>query len=434
MESSSTKVLSRNKDEKNPMVRYLTFFVVMIISLSIGIFIGREFDTGFLSDLGSGIDRYRVIGDVSGDSANVREINFDHFWNVWNTMVTSYVDKDAATEKEMFYGAIKGLVSSYGDPATIFLDPEETELFNKSTMGNYFSGIGAELGYNKEGRIIVISPIKGSPAIAAGIRAGDMILAVDDEDIAPDANIYDVVMRIRGEEGTTVKLVVYSEERGEPTEIEITRGEITIPSMEFKASELDSDYALVDISRFTDTNLNDWQKNWDGMVDRYLQGNYKGMIIDVRGNPGGYLNAAVYAANDFLQRDKIVYQSENRQGKTTSFKVTRSGRLLDIPVVILVNEGSASASEILAGALQLNDRAVVVGVPTYGKGTAQEIVEFKDGSTLHITVMKWLLPDGSWLSRENNIVPDHEIELTEEDFKVGNDPQMQKAVEVIKTL
>ncbi len=425
--------LAQNKDiESKKIKRVVSYILPIFISLSLGIFIGRTYDAD-LNSTEQNTTRFRLTGDVFGEDADIEDLDFNLFWSVWNTMKTNYVDSDIATEEDMFYGAVKGLVDSYGDPATVFLDPEETDLYNDSISGNYFSGIGAELGY-RDGQIVVISPIKGSPAIDAGVRAGDIISAVDGVDILPTDSIYDIVMKIRGEKGTDVKITVYHPGQTSPTDITITRGEITIPSMDFEVSEIDSNYAIFDISRFTESTLGEWNETWDQMVQTYLDGNYKGLIIDLRANPGGYLNAAVYAANDFLEKGKIVYQLENRAGEISEFKVTRKGNLLDVPVVILVNEGSASASEIFSGALQLNDRAKVVGVPTYGKGTAQEILDLNDGSTLHITVLKWLLPDGSWLNHDNNIVPDFEVEFTEEDFISGSDPQMEKAIDVIKDL
>ncbi len=414
-------------------ISVLTTIVLIVVTFSIGVYAGREIlptsSDLFKSDPPE--SQYEITGDLNGEDQDLQQLDFDLFWRVWQQMRAEYVDESKADEKEMFYGAIKGFVNSYDDPATVFLTPEETEDFNKSSAGSYFSGIGAELGY-KEGQIVVISPIKGSPAIAAGIRPGDIILAVDGEPIDPNETIYDIVLKIRGEAGTKVALTILHPGENETTIIEVTRGEIDVPSMEFILSKQDKKIAIFDVSRFTDATPQEWKNNWDKLVEDFQASSAEGIIIDLRGNPGGYITSAVHAAEEFLAEDLIISKMESRNGSVTEYKVEREGKLLDVPVVILVNEGSASASEILSGALQKNDRAEVIGKKTYGKGTAQDVVDLPDGSSLHITIMKWLLPDGQWLNPDNPIAPDMEVELTDEDFKEGVDPQMDKAVETIQ--
>ncbi len=350
------------------------------------------------------------------------------FWSVWDVMQSDFVNPEDITIEDMQYGAIKGLVDAYGDPATIFLTPEETESFNSTNEGKYFEGIGAELGY-EDNNIIVVSPIDGSPAKAAGIRPGDYILAVDGEEIHRGANIYEVVNLIRGEAGTVVILTVLHKGDMQSSEIEITRGEITVPSMSFEYKE---DIAYIDIARFTDSSYVSWIRAWDKVVDEINENGTKKIIIDLRGNPGGYFDAAVYVADDFLSGTQTISFQEDGKGKKHTFSSKKGGDLTDAKLVILVDAGSASASEILSGALSQNERAIVVGESTYGKGTAQAIENFTDGSSLHVTVFKWLLPDESWINRDNPIVPDFEIEFTTEDFTNGEDPQLEKALELLK--
>lgn len=353
-------------------------------------------------------------------------------WDVWDTLKNQYVDEGKVVDDEMYYGAIKGLVNSVGDSATIFLDPKETEEFNKSVEGKAFEGIGAELAY-ENGRIVVVAPLKGSPAIKAGIKPGDIIFKVDDKEITSNETIFDVVAKIRGEAGTKVKLNVLHKGELRPVDIEIVRGEIDVPSMELKSSDNLEGVSILRISRFTDESVSVWKANWDKNIKAIAASKAKGLIIDLRGNPGGYFDSAIYAGEDFLPKGTIMAKQTNRSGDEEIFRVDRDGRLLNIPIVVLVDDGSASASEILAGMLQQNKRATVVGENTYGKGTAQTIVNYGDGSTLHITILKWLLPDGNWLNRENPIKPDVVQDYPEDEYKKGNDVQLKKAEELIKS-
>jgi carboxyl-terminal processing protease len=353
--------------------------------------------------------------------------NMNLFWSIWDIMQSEFVNPTEVTTEDMQYGAIKGLVDSYGDPATVFLTPEETSAFNDTSEGKIFEGIGAELGY-EEGNIIVVSPIDGSPAKAAGIRPGDYILAVDGEEIKTGDNIYEVVNMIRGESGSTVTLTILHRGDLESTDIEIIRGQITVPSMSL---EFKGDIAYIDLARFTDSSYPSWINNWNNIVDEIVDKDVKKIILDLRGNPGGYFDAAVYAADDFLSGTETVAYQEDGRGKRQTFSSTKGGKLTDVELVILVDAGSASASEILAGALSQNSVATVVGENTYGKGTAQAIEEFSDGSSLHVTIYKWLLPDQTWINRDNPIVPDYVIEYSTEDFTEGEDPQLDKAIELL---
>jgi len=359
-----------------------------------------------------------------------RNVDINLFWEVWNILEARYVEKDKVTEEEKIYGAVKGLVDSYGDQATVFLTPEETKSFNDSNSGKYFEGIGAELGYDN-GAIIIVTPLDGSPAKEAGIRAGDYILAIDDYEVKNGDNVYEIVQKIRGEAGTKVKLKVLHKGDLEPVEIDITRGEITVPSITLSYVGDKKDVAYIDIARFTEASLIEWNEKWDEAVEDITSKKINKIVIDLRGNPGGYFDAGVYAADDFLDIGKIISQQEDGKGSVQTFDSKKGGRLIGKKVIVLVDEGSASASEIFAGALQQNKVATVVGNKTYGKGTAQSIIDLSGGSSLHVTILKWLLPDGSWLNRENSITPDVIIENTKEDFIKGIDKQYNRALELI---
>lgn len=417
---------SQSDDKAIKKVGYVIFVVMLFVA---GVITGRSvkgLDAFNVSNVLND-SKLEIKGDAKGDSAPA-SIDFDLYWRVWDATSARYVDEEKTDESKMFYDSIKGMVSAYGDPHTIFLDPTETSDFNNSNSGNFFSGIGAELGYADNWPIIV-SPLKGSPALEAGIRPGDKILAVDGVDVKVDDSIFELATIIRGEKGTDVVLTVLHKGDTQPVDVTITRDSITVPSMEVT---MDGDTAVLEVSRFTEASVAEWRSKWDSAVDEVVAQGAKGLVLDLRGNPGGYMDAASYAASEFLSKGEIVLQQEDRNGHVREDKVVREGKLQEIPVVILINGGSASASEILAGALQKNDRATVVGEESFGKGTAQDVVEFDDGSSLHVTVLKWLLPDGTWINEDNKIVPDNVVELTDEDFKEGLDPQMDKALELLK--
>lgn len=391
--------------------------MVTVVSFCIGIMFGR-----YIAPTGTDILSFPTS----------KKVDIGLFWDVWDILKDKYVEKDMVSEEDMVYGAVKGLVNSYGDPATVFLTPKETESFNNSNQGKLFEGIGAELGY-LDGNIIIVAPLDGSPAKAAGVRAGDYILSVDDYEVKGGDNVYEIVQKIRGEAGTVVKLTVLHKGEFKPTTLEITRGEITVPSLTLSYVGDSKDVALIDITRFTEASLSEWNAVWDRAVDDIVESGVKKVMLDLRGNPGGFFDAAIYAADDFLDEGKVISQQEDGRGNVQSYDSSKGGRLIGKKVVILVDEGSASASEILAGALQQNGVATVLGVNTYGKGTAQSIVDLRGGSTVHITVLKWLLPDGSWLNRDNPIKPDVVVENSVEDFVKGMDRQYNEGMILINS-
>ncbi len=406
----------------------LTKSLILIVLVFVGGFLlGRHVA---VPGLGGAPSNVVITGDKKGD---VKEVDFDLFWRVWNILSTEYVDAGKVDAEKMFYGAIKGAVGSFDDSATVFLNPKETETFNEGNAGRYFEGIGAELGY-ENGQIVVIAPLSGSPAIKAGIKSGDVILKVDGEEISSSESIYDVVEKIRGKAGTDVVLTILHKGATTVEDITITRGQITVPSIEVKDVNGESSFKVIDVGRFTDSSLDEWKKNWDSGVSSVLGAGTKGVILDLRGNPGGYFDAGTYGANEFLSRGTILAKQADRNGSQREFKASRDGRLMNMPVVILVDGGSASASEILAGAVKQGKNVKIIGEKTYGKGTAQSIINLSGGSSLHITTMKWLLPDGTWLNKENVIVPDIEVKYDENAFMEGRDVQMERAVSELKNM
>ncbi len=368
--------------------------------------------------------------DILND--NKEKVDTTMYWDVWDILRSNYVDSSEISPQDMMYGSIKGLVNSYNDPATVFLTPEETEEFKATSEGKYFQGIGAELGY-ENGNIIVVTPLDGSPAKAAGIRAGDYILAVDDKDITAEDTVYDVVARIRGEEGTKVKLKILHKDSNKPVEVSIERKQITVASMNVEFLENKS-IALFRVNRFTEASYSEWISEWNAKIQEIKDAKVNKIILDLRGNPGGFFDAAIYAADDFLQGGYTISMQQDGKGKIDKYESKDGGNLTEVKLVVLVDGGSASAAEILAGALQQADRATIVGEKTYGKGTAQNVIDLSDGSSLHITTLKWLLPNGNWLNKEEPITPDVIIEFTDEDFIAGKDPQLVEAIKQINKL
>lgn len=420
---SSNPDSSANSSSSNKLLGFVGAVVVLSLVFTIGFFAGKIW--GGVQSIDPDSPIYKIIGQRT--DATVTDLDFNLFWEVWRTLDDRYVETDVSDE-DLYYGAIKGMVSGVGDPVTVFLTPEETEEYNKGNQGK-FEGVGIELGYD-DGNLVVVAPLEGSPAIQAGVRAGDRIIKVDDEDIIGES-IFKVVSLIRGEKGTDVVLTVIHKGGSDSEEITITRDEITVPSVTFDGME--GDIAVIDVDRFTEASLTAWQNRWDEVVSEALAKNPDALIIDLRGNPGGFFNAAIWAAGEFLDNGTLVSKQRDRDGKEVVFNVGRDGRLLDIPIVVLVDEGSASASEILAGALQHYGRAYVIGENTYGKGTAQEIVSFSDRSSLHITIMKWLLPNGETLDKDNVIEPDKVVEYSDDDFTNGDDPQLDEAIEYLNS-
>lgn len=403
---------STKQNNKNNSIIGLGILLVCVFTL--GLVVGRnvDSDTTFLN------------------IASSKDLDLSMFWRVLDITRDSYVDSSKMKNEDLVYGAIKGMVNSLDDPATVFLTPEETEEFNSASEGKYFEGIGAELGYDN-GQIIVVTPLEGSPAKEAGIRPGDYILKIDDYELTSEDTVYDAVSKIRGESGTEVVLNILHKGDLKPVDITIVRREITVPSITLEYTGENDDIALLKLSRFTESTYSEWVRNWDAKVSEIITSKVDKMILDLRGNPGGFFDAAIYAGDEFLPEGFVISKQSDGKNNIQEYASTIRGNLESIEVVVLVNEGSASASEILAGALQNADRAEIIGEKTFGKGTAQKIYDLSDGSSLHLTTLRWLLPNGEQINRESSVKPNVEIELTNDDFVRGLDPQLMKALEIL---
>jgi carboxyl-terminal processing protease len=354
-------------------------------------------------------------------------LDMDEFWTVWHTIQEEYVSIDTVDNQKQSYGAIEGLVDALGDPYSVFMDPTETEEFNSSLNGE-LEGIGAELTV-ENGKLIIVAPLKNSPAEQVGLRSGDYIYMVDDQPTS-EMSLFEAIMTIRGPKDTDVKLTIVREGEDEPLELTITRQEIQVPSVELTEMNAGGKtYAHLSIYQFGD----DTYKEFQDAVRQITLENPDGLILDLRQNGGGYLEASIEVLSEFFDdvRTGVIVKKRNDQNEVT--KTTGSGQLADMPMVVLIDEGSASASEILAGALQDYGRATLIGVQSFGKGSVQELQDLPDGSTLRLTIAKWYTPNDHSIDH-TGITPDVEVK-EDEDAKFGEDSdnQLNAALDYLAT-
>lgn len=357
-------------------------------------------------------------------------IDFSLFWDAWRIIEKKYVDRDDLDRQNMIYGAIAGLLKSLDDPYSVFMEPEESKKFIDD-MGGSFEGIGAEVGIRK-GVLTIIAPLEGMPAQKAGLKAGDKVLKVDDT-LTADLSLDEAVSLIRGQKGTEVVLLITREEWDEAKEIKIIRDTIKIPIIKWEilasgeADGKEDNIAHIQFYHFTENA----SKEFSEVVKEILNSQVKGIVLDLRNNPGGYLETSVDIASWFLPHNEIVVIEDFGNGQDNKYRSKGYGDLEDIPTVILINQGSASASEILAGALRDIKGIKIVGQKSFGKGSVQQLEKLKGGSSIKITVAKWLTPSGLSI-RDEGITPDIEVEITEEDIDEMRDPQLNKALELLK--
>jgi len=355
------------------------------------------------------------------DATMITPVDFDAFWNVWKLIESKYVTNGQLDRQEMVWGGISGLVSSLDDPYSVFFPPKEAELFESSVRGD-FEGVGMEIGI-RDDMLTVVAPLKGTPADKAGIKSGDNILKIGDI-ITSDLAIDEAVNLIRGERGTKVALTIFRKGEGDPFVIEVTRDVIEIPVLETKREN--GGIFVISLYNFSARSEVAFRSALREMIE---SGSTK-LIIDLRGNVGGYLESAVDIASWFLPLGDIVAREKFGTGEETLYKSKGYDIFDKLPLVILVDGGTASASEILAGALREHDKTVLVGQKTYGKGSVQELMDIYKGSSLKLTIANWLTPNGISIS-QNGLDPDFNVELTKEDIEAGRDPQFEKALELL---
>lgn len=402
----------------SPWQKYiLSIGIASLISLNIGWQLGHRDIT--ISRQKSSFLPSIQIKDLS--SNQVSNADMAQFWKVWNIISTKYVEKEKVTPQKLIEGATAGLVNALDDPYSVYLTPEQNKE-SKADLEGKFEGVGMQLGYNDQKQLIVISPLTGSPAENAGIKPGDKIWMIDDKE-TPGITLVEAVDKIRGPKGTKVKLKM-QHENSDLFDVELTRDTIYIKSVEAKLLEGDT-IGYIRINRFGDSTETEWDEAVKTITDKKISK----VIVDVRSNPGGYLETAKYINSDFMTG--TVVAQEDYMGQRTNFPATHPPRLQNTKVIGLINKGSASASEIVAGGLQDRGIAKLVGEKSFGKGTIQEVEDLNGGYGIHLTIAKWLLPSGTWIHKKG-LTPDYEVKIEDSDTNSKKDPQLDKAVELLK--
>jgi len=409
-------------ESKKLLFKYLLFFAIIFALIGSSFIIGyKEGKNGQASrtDTFIPIDRTIIENKFPADG---KSIDFSLFWKVWDLIKSKYVDKSSLNTQDLVYGAIEGMLEATGDPYTTFFDPAETKSFTEDLEGS-FDGIGAELGV-KDGILTVIAPLESSPAEKAGLRAGDKIIKIGDK-ATTDMNVYEAVDLIRGDKGTEIKLIIFRQGDKDTQEVIIIRDTIEIKSVKLEFKE--NNIAYLKINKFGETTYEEFDKAMNEIILREA----KGLILDLRNNPGGLLDRSISIASRLIPKGKIIVIEEDGSGKKTNLNTSGSDKLSQLPTVVLINEGSASAAEILAGAMHDNQGTKLIGKKTFGKGSVQELINLPGSSSAKITIAKWLTPNGDYIM-EKGISPDIEVEMTIDDFNKNKDPQFDKALEVTK--
>jgi len=357
------------------------------------------------------------------------EIDLSLFWETWKKLEEKFVSPEKFDIQKMIYGAISGMVKSLEDPYTTFLNPEDSKKFLEDVTG-YFEGVGMEIGIRK-GQLQVVAPLEGTPAQKAGLRPGDKIIKINDT-LTGDLTIDEAVNLIRGPKGTEVTLTIFREEWQTTKEIKIVRAVIEVPSLKWELKETSEGekIAYLKLYQFSEKASFDFAK----AAIEILNSPAEKIILDLRNNPGGYLEVARDISGWFLERGQTVAIEDFGQDKEQKiYKAKGNARFLQYPIVILINQGSASGSEILAAALRDNRGIKLIGEKSFGKGSVQELENLRGGSSLKITVARWLTPSGEFIT-DKGLEPDIKVEMTEEDYEQDRDPQLDKAIEIIKNL
>jgi carboxyl-terminal processing protease len=395
--------------------------IILVVLIGVSFFIGMQVGRSGDSELSP------LVVESPDAPADVR-VDFSPFWKAWRILDERFVSSSTttthtATNQERVWGAISGMVDALDDPYTIFLPPEESKIFEGDINGN-FEGVGMEIGMS-DGILTVIAPLRGTPAFRAGVQPGDKILKIDDT-ITDGLNTDQAVRLIRGKVGTKVRLTVLRGEE-EPFVITVTRAVIDIPTLDY---EIRSDgIFVIRLYNFSASSPNLFR----AALREFVRTGSNKLLLDLRGNPGGFLEASVDMASWFLPSGTVVVREEYKDGREQVLHRSRGYDIFpnNLKMAILIDGGSASAAEILAGALSENGVAKLVGSTSFGKGSVQELIKITPDSSLKVTIAQWLTPNGQSISA-SGVKPDIEVERTAADVKAGRDPQLVKAVEYLR--
>lgn len=401
-------------------MRYRGYKPLIITLISLALLAGSYFFGYTVGHENLKFDKSYRPAIVNKDLGKPNDIDFALFWEVWQKVKDHYAGE--INNQEMVYDAINGALRSLDDPYTLFLPPDEAKRFNDDLKGS-FEGVGAEIE-KRSGAITVIAPLEGSPAEKAGLKPKDIILKIDGAETT-DMSLDEAVGKIRGKSGTVVKLVIIREGAGEPLEVSITRGTIVVKSVKWEMKEGNIGY--IKLNQFGE----DTRSLMDAALNEMSSKKPKGVVLDVRNNPGGFLDTAIDITSLFLAERGAIVKEKDKSGQLKELKATSKAKFTETPMVVIMNGGSASASEILAGALADYGRAKTVGEKTFGKGSVQELSDVAGGSAVRITVAQWLTPKGRQINKEG-LRPDIEVKLTEEDEKNKRDPQLERAMAELK--
>ncbi|MEK7510088.1 MAG: S41 family peptidase [Patescibacteria group bacterium] len=397
-----------------------TLFLLILLSAGIIAIFAVGFEFGKIQGYAPPIE-----GVTNLEAGKPEYVDFSLFWDAWRVIQEKYVDAAKLNYQAMVQGAIKGMVESLGDPYTAFLNPQDTKRFLEDVSGS-FEGIGMEIGI-REKKLKVIAPLEGTPAQKAGIRSGDHMVKIGDT-FTNDMTLDEAVSLIRGPKGTTVELEILRDDWTKAQKFVIERDVIKIPALRWELKE--GNIAYLKLFHFSEKANREFQK----VAGEILLTNARKLILDLRNNPGGFLEIAVDIAGWFIKNGEVVVIEDFGTDQTRKeYKARGNARFGEYTMVVLINEGSASASEILAGALRDHHGVLLMGKNSFGKGSVQELEKLKDDSSIKVTVANWLTPKGILITGKGLTV-DQEVEITEEDFSNNRDPQMEKALEVLRNL